>query len=370
MLRHELGAAFANGSQGRLGQHIGLHPPLVGQEGLDDDKFGLLVMWHHDLLVFDVVETARRVLLGQGRQVRDNGLAGFETVHAAIFRRDEVGIDDGAARCENIDRLDTGAGADLEVVEVMRRGDLHCPGAQGWICVFVGDDRNAAPHQWQLDELANQALIALVLRMHGHGDVAQHGFRAGRCNYDVVAGLHARDIALFVRHRALVSHAIGQRVAQMPHMALDLDILNFEVRNRGLKARMPVHQPLGAVNEATLVQLDEHLGDGANHLVVGLATIAHREFLAAEIGRSTKALQLIHDRAAALCFPLPDAIDKGVAAHGAAVELFLGKLALDDHLGGDAGMIGAWLPENILLEHAIEADKNVLDGVVERVPDM
>ncbi len=133
---------------------------------------------------------------------------------------------------------------------------------------------------------------------------------------------------------------------------------------------MPVHQALGAIDQAPLVQLDEDLGHRAHHLVVRRAALAHGELFAGEIRRGAEALELIHDGAAALGLPFPHALDEGVAAHGAAVHLLFGKLALDDHLGGNAGMVGARLPEHVLLQHAVEADQDVLDRVVERVPDM
>ncbi len=50
--------------------------------------------------------------------------------------------------------------------------------------------------------------------------------------------------------------------------------------------------------------------------------------------------------------------------------LALGKLALDHHLRGDAGMVHARLPQHVLAAHALEADQNVLQRVVERVAHM
>ena len=46
------------------------------------------------------------------------------------------------------------------------------------------------------------------------------------------------------------------------------------------------------------------------------------------------------------------------------------ELALDDHLRGDAGMVHARLPEHVLAAHALEADQDVLQRVVERMPHM
>ena len=46
----------------------------------------------------------------------------------------------------------------------------------------------------------------------------------------------------------------------------------------------------------------------------------------------------------------------------------LHQLALDHHLGGDAGVVGAGLPQHVAAAHALEAAQDVLQRVVERVP--
>ena len=43
------------------------------------------------------------------------------------------------------------------------------------------------------------------------------------------------------------------------------------------------------------------------------------------------------------------------------------ELAFDDHLSGDAGVVGARLPERIVSAHPGIADQNVLQRVVERM---
>ena len=58
---------------------------------------------------------------------------------------------------------------------------------------------------------------------------------------------------------------------------------------------------------------------------------------------------------------------KGLAAEVVA-GLALGlKLALDHHLGGDAGVVGARLPQGVVALHAVIADQRVHDRVLERV---
>ena len=48
--------------------------------------------------------------------------------------------------------------------------------------------------------------------------------------------------------------------------------------------------------------------------------------------------------------------------------LALHHLPLDHHLGRDAGMVGAGLPQHVAAAHALEAAQHVLQRVVERVP--
>ena len=46
------------------------------------------------------------------------------------------------------------------------------------------------------------------------------------------------------------------------------------------------------------------------------------------------------------------------------------KLTLDHHLGGDTGMIGAWLPQGIVAFHAMVAGQGIHYRVVKTVPHM
>jgi len=50
--------------------------------------------------------------------------------------------------------------------------------------------------------------------------------------------------------------------------------------------------------------------------------------------------------------------------------LALHQLPLDHHLGGDAGVVGPWLPKHVAPAHALEAREHVLQCVVERMPHM
>ncbi len=65
--------------------------------------------------------------------------------------------------------------------------------------------------------------------------------------------------------------------------------------------------------------------------------------------------------------PLPDPLDELLAAEVVPVCALLGQLALDHVLGGDAGVVGAGHPERVVALHALPADEDVLERVVQRV---
>ena len=79
---------------------------------------------------------------------------------------------------EHVDHREMVALADLEVVEVVGRRDLHRAGALLRIGIVVADDRDAAADQRQHRGLADQVLEALVVGMHRDRGVAEHGLRA------------------------------------------------------------------------------------------------------------------------------------------------------------------------------------------------
>ncbi len=87
------------------------------------------------------------------------------------------------------------------VIEVMRGRDLHAAAAERGIHVAVGDDRNFAPAKRQFDAPADQMPIALIVGVHGHGSVAEQGFRTRGGDDDVAI-------------------AIAQGIAQIPQLSI------------------------------------------------------------------------------------------------------------------------------------------------------
>src|SRR5918994_2171840 len=147
-------------------------------------------------------------------------------------------------------------------------------------------------------------------------------------------------------------------------MALHLARLDLEVADRALELRIPIDQALVAIGEATLVELDERVGDGAAEALV------HGEALVGPVARPAEPPQLAGDRAARLLLPLPDMLEERLAADLRALDALAGEVALDDHLGGDPGMVHSDHPARVLAVHPSVADENVLQCIVEGVADV
>jgi len=73
------------------------------------------------------------------------------------------------------------------------------------------------------------------------------------------------------------------------------------------------------------------------------------------------------DGAAGLGLPVPYLFDELVAAEIVARLAFGIELALDHHLRGNAGVIGARLPQRVVAAHAVVAGQRVHQCVLEGV---
>ncbi len=183
--------------------------------------------------------------------------------------------------------------------------------------------------------------------MHGHGRVAQHRLGPGRGNRHMpwLAGLW-----------------IDHRILEVPEMALHRFVKHFVVADGRLQERVPVDQPLAAINFAVLEQLEKGLahGPGADRI--------QRESRPLPVAATAHLLQLADDARFVVLLPLPDAFDEPLAAQLVPAELlFAQQPPLDDRLRGDAGMIGARHPQRLEALHPLLPDEDVLQRVVQRV---
>ncbi len=352
-LGHDLDRARPHRLDRGLRQGRRIDIPLVGQPRLDHHARAIAIgRLDRTRLGFmlDAVLVDMRDEEALGLQPRDDRLARLRRGQPEQFGRDQpIGhLDDlrpGIEHVEHLARLDPRPLADLEVVEVVPRRDLDRARPQFGIGMVVGHDRDQSPGDRQLDLLADQMRVTFVRSVHRDGHIGEHRLGPRRRDLDEAAG-------------------IRQRIAQMPEAALDLARLDLEVADRGAEARIPVHQPLVAVEQAFFVQVDEHLQHGLGKALV------HREALVRPVHRATEPAELLRDLAAALLFPFPHLRDEFLAGEVGALLLALGHLPLDHHLRRDAGMVGADHPQRVLALQPRVADENVLQRVVERMADM
>ena len=128
-------------------------------------------------------------------------------------------------------------------------------------------------------------------------------------------------------------------------LAVVVLVLDLDVGDRGQAARAPVDDALGAVDQPVVVEPLEDRLDGPGQALV------HGEALARPVDAVAERLHLAEDLAAGLLLPLPDALDERLAAEVVAGLALLGELALDDVLGGDAGVVHAGQPERLVALH-------------------
>ncbi len=136
---------------------------------------------------------------------------------------------------------------------------------------------------------------------------------------------------------------------------------DFEVADCGLAAGAPVDDVGSAIDEALRVEACEGFANRNRKARV------HGEVFALPVDGGAEALHLVENGFAVLVAPLPDAGLEGFAAEGLAGDAFAGELALDHHLRGDAGVVGAGNPEGFVAPHAVPAGEDVHLSLVEHV---
>ena len=113
-----------------------------------------------------------------------------------------------------------------------------------------------------------------------------------------------------------------------------------------------------------VIEFDKNLADRFGKSFI------HREAFPLPVAGAAQRAELADDLAAELPFPLPDAADELFAAElVAAGVLLLAQVLFDPRLGGDAGVVGAGEPADLLALHAVVAAEDVLKRVVEHVPE-
>src|SRR5207253_6798219 len=114
---------------------------------------------------------------------------------------------------------------------------------------------------------------------------------------------------------------------------------HFQIADGRHAARAPVDDIFTTVNESLFMEPDKNLAHRRAQAFI------HGEVFARPIHRDAEALHLRQDGAAVMLPPLPHPLDELFAAQRAPLHTFTRQLALHHHLGGDAGVVGAWDPQ-------------------------
>src|SRR5262249_51223411 len=114
-----------------------------------------------------------------------------------------------------------------------------------------------------------------------------------------------------------VRHA-HYRITNVPERPPRFPAVDLEIRDHGVHDRIPIDQPLVAVDQPFPIQLHENSAHRSRQSRI------HREPLAAPIRRRAEAAQLAGNRSARLLLPLPYALD----------ELLTPDFALGSTFGG------------------------------------
>ena len=144
----------------------------------------------------------------------DDRLAGLFAAHALEGTTSGV---DRPVRVHDVDGVRGRACPYLEVVGVMRRGDLEDTGAELGIHVLVGEDLYLPLDKRHLDPAADEVFVPLIFRVDDERHVAEHRLRT-----------RGEDLGVFfsVGTGAL---AVDEGVADAVELALHFLVVDLEV---------------------------------------------------------------------------------------------------------------------------------------------
>mmetsp|Transcript_74093 Transcript_74093/g.154526 ORF Transcript_74093/g.154526 Transcript_74093/m.154526 type:complete len:218 (+) Transcript_74093:1694-2347(+) len=170
-LGYDLQFALAQGFYALVGEVLAIHPPLRLHERLDDilgpraktQLHGVRLLLHP------------KVFLLEGILYCLTGLIPVLTLELAAE------LVDVALLVEDGDHLQLVALAALEIVEVVRRGDLDTASAKFTINHGIRNHYHLSVGVERMDQLlADELGVPVVLRVHADGGIAEHGLKTCR----------------------------------------------------------------------------------------------------------------------------------------------------------------------------------------------
>ena len=228
---------------------------------------------------------------------------------------------------------------DLEVHRIVTGRHLDHAGAELRVDGAVGDHahRDRSLDRRDLDGLPHVLGVPLVPRVNGETGVADLRLRPHRAERE-------------------------RPVLDVDELRVALLVLHLNIGEHRLAARAPVDDVVALVDQPFLPEAHEDLAHRPREAGV------HGEALPRPIARGPQPPELADDGAAGFFLPLPDARRERLAPEVFLCLALQRELLLDLDLGGDPRVVRAGNPERIEAIHALVADQNVLEGIVERMP--
>ena len=324
--------AGVDGVERRALEFVDGDEPLLGQPRL---KRGVATVAVHDgvIVLLDVVE---QVML---LEPLNDSLTALLASHAGELA---VALDDHRVLVEDVDLRQVVGLTHGVVVGVVSRRNLNKARAKVGVDMPILKDGDLAVDDGQLDGLTHKGSLLGVLRGDSDARVAEHGLGARGGDNDVV----------------LAVDRLGQRVAQVPQVALLVLVLGLVVRDGGGAVGAPVDDALAAIDQTVVVPVAEDLAHGLGIVLV------HGKALVIKVDGAAHTLDLLDDDAAVLVGPVPAGVDELVATDFQAADALALELLVDLSLRSDTGMVGAEHPARGLTAHTSHTNDGVLDGVV------
>lgn len=227
--------------------------------------------------------------------------------------------------------------ADLEIVEIVGRGDLHGTGTEGRISVLVSDNRDSTIGERENDFSANEIFVTVIVGIYSDSDVTKESLRAS-----------SGDDELGV--------AVDDFVSDVPEVTLFVFVVDFDVGEGGLVLRAVIDELLAAVDHAVIPHFFEGFVDAGDDVFVEGK---------GEIGPGaarTEGAELELHIAALLFDKLPDARVEFVAAVFEASMTFFFEGALVDDPSLEAGVVGARDVPGRTAAETVVASKGIFEG--------
>ena len=335
MLRHELRLALFHRLDRRLRESLHFYEPLLGYTGLHGRSASIA---GPDIVVVVLGLQQCAFLL----QIADDRLSCLVAIHPGIIR---IVLHDLRVIGHHIDHRKVVATSYLKVVRVMRRCDLHDARSEFHIYIIIGDQRDLTVNQRQDQRLADEITIALILRIDCHSRIAEQRLRTRR-----------REL-----HRTA---SVLERIAEMPEMSLLILVFHLRIGDGGQAVRTPVDDPLAAIDQSLLIEVEKHLVDRT------VAALVHREALSLPVTGGAHLLQLGYDPSAELLSPCPGTVEESFTTDIILRDSFFLHRLHDLRLRGDRCVVRPRHPQRLISLHPLETDQDILKRVVERMPHM